>query len=139
MDIVRSVALTPWLLWAAMPPRASEARGLPRRILLAPLVVFLMATGGYPGNLLAALFLVAVFAACVLVQRGFARAAWTWAIALGLALGLGLGMAAIHLGPAWMYRDELLRYHNADQIPPGVARRRSPSGPRAREPRFADR
>ena len=100
-----------------MPPRFSEERVLPRRILLVPLFVFLMATGGYPGNLLAALFLVAVFAACVLVQRGFARAAWTWAVALGLAMALGLGMAAIHLGPAWMYRDELLRYHNADQIP----------------------
>ncbi len=116
VDIVRSFALTPWLLWAALPPRASEARGLPRRILLVPLVVFLMVTGGYPGNLLAALFLVAVFAACVLVQRGFARATWTWAVALGLALALGLGMAAIHLGPAWMYRDEMMRYHNADQI-----------------------
>jgi len=116
VDIVRSFALTPWLLWAAVPPRAAEARALPRRILLVPLFVFLMATGGYPGNLLAALFLVAVFAACVLVQRGFARAAWAWAAALGLAMALGLGMAAIHLGPAWMYRDEMLRYHNADQI-----------------------
>ena len=117
VDIVRSLSLAPWLLWSAIPPRASEERVLPRRILLVPLFVFLMATGGYPGNLLSALFLVGVFAACVVAQKGFARAAWTWAIAVGLAMALGLGMAAIHLGPAWMYRDELLRYHNADQIP----------------------
>ena len=116
VDIVRSFAMTPWLLWACLPPRASESGRLPRRVLLAPLVVFAMAVGGYPGNLIAALFLVAVFAGLVLVQRGFARDAWKWAIALGASALLGLGMAAIHLGPAWMYRDELLRYHNADRI-----------------------
>jgi hypothetical protein len=116
VDIIRSFALTPWLLWACIPPRTSEGGGLPRRILLAPLFVFAMAVGGYPGNLIAALFLVAVFALFVLVQSGFGRDTWKWALSLGAAAALGLGMAAIHLGPAWMYRDELLRYHNAEKI-----------------------
>ena len=31
--------------------------------------------------------------------------------------GRGSRFFGSHLGPAWMYRDELLRYHNADQIP----------------------
>lgn len=116
VDIVRSFAFTPWLLWACLPPRASEETRLPRRILLAPLLVFLMAVGGYPGNLLAALFLVGVFAVFVLVQRGFARNALAWAGALAGSAVLGLGMAAIHLGPAWTYRDEILRYHTSSRI-----------------------
>jgi hypothetical protein len=115
VDIVRSFALTPWLLWACVPPRPSEG-DTPRRLLLAPLFVFAMAVGGYPGNLIAALFLVPVFAALVVVQRRFARPAWRWAGALAASTMVGLAMAAIHLGPAWMYRDELLRYHNAERI-----------------------
>ena len=116
VDIIRSFALTPWLLWACLPPRASGGRRLPRRILFAPLFVFAMAVGGYPGNLIAALFLLAVFAGLILAQRSFARDAWKWALSLGAAAALGLGMAAIHLGPAWMYRDELMRYHDAERI-----------------------
>jgi hypothetical protein len=115
VDIVRAFAFTPWLLWAAAPP-ASGQRRLARRILLAPLFVFAMAVGGYPGNLVAALFLLAVFAVLVLLQRGFARPAWRWAAALGTSAALGLAMAAIHLGPAWIYRDELLRYHVASRL-----------------------
>src|SRR5262245_44477473 len=116
VDIIRAFALTPWLLWACLPPRASEGPRLPVRTRLVPLFVFTMAVGGYPGNLLGALLLVAVFAACVLIQRRFARAACIWAAALGASALLGLAMAAIHLGLPWMYRTEMLRYYNAQRV-----------------------
>jgi hypothetical protein len=115
VDIIRSFALTPWLLWTCLPPRTAE-RTLPLRTRFAPLAIFAMAAGGYPGNLLAALLLLGVWTACTLVQRRFARRALLWASALAASAVLGLGMAAIHLGPAWMYRDELLRYYNAGRI-----------------------
>lgn len=112
VDIVRACALLPWLLWAISPASpAREGNGLARRMLAAPLLVFALATGGYPGNLIAALFLICVFALFVLVQGRFAPAVRTWAAAVAGALALGIAMAAIHLGPAWIYRDELLRYH----------------------------
>ncbi len=115
VDIVRSFAILPWLLWAAVPPAPADGR-LPRRLVFAPLVVCLLAVGGYPGNLVAATFLLAVFAALVLLQRRFDRGALRWAAALGASIGLGLAMAAIHLGPAWIYRAELLRYHVSEKI-----------------------
>ncbi len=115
VDIVRSFAMLPWLLWASVPPAAGETR-LPRRIVLAPLFVFLLAVGGYPGNLVASVFLLAVLAALVLVQRRLGRPTLRWAAALGGSVLLGLAMAAIHLGPAWIYRAELLRYHVSERI-----------------------
>ncbi len=115
VDIVRSFAMLPWLLWAAIPAGSEETR-MPRRILAVPLFVFLLAVGGYPGNLIASIFLLAVFAALVLVQRRFARGILRWAAALGGSVLLGLAMAAIHLGPAWIYRAELLRYHVSERI-----------------------
>jgi len=118
VDIVRAFALTPWLFWACLPPRATDGGGdaLPRQILLAPLFVFAMAVGGYPGNLLAALFLIAIFTVFVLVARRFARPALLWTMAVAGSAALGLGMAAIHLGPAWLYRNEVLRYHTASRL-----------------------
>jgi hypothetical protein len=116
VDIVRAFAFTPWLFWACLPPPASEKRRFPRRILLAPLVVFALAVGGYPGNLLAALFLLAVFVVFVLAARRLARPALLWAAAVGGSAVLGIGMAAIHLAPAWIYREEILRHHNAPRL-----------------------
>jgi hypothetical protein len=112
VDIVRSFAMLPWLFWVAVPPKADEA-GFPWRLLVAPLFIFLLTVGGYPGNLLAALFLLAVFAALVLVRRRFDRIAVRWTAALGGSVGLGLMMAAIHLGPAFLFRAELIRYNDA--------------------------
>ncbi len=112
VDIVRSFAMLPWIFWAAVPPASDEKR-LPWRLLVAPVVIFLLTVGGYPGNLLAAMFLLAVFAALLLVRRRFDRTAVRWAAALGGSVGLGLLMAAIHLGPAWMFRGELIRYADA--------------------------
>jgi hypothetical protein len=117
VDIVRACALLPWLLWAISPAAPAGNRGgLSRRMLLAPLFVFALATGGYPGNFVAALFMVTAFAGFVLIERRFASSARTWAAAVAGALVLGVAMAAIHLGPAWMYREELLRYHVAARL-----------------------
>ena len=115
VDIIRAFAFAPWLFWAALPPERWETR-LRRRILLLPLVVFLFATGCYPGNLLAALFLLAVFAALVLASRRLARPVLRWAAALAVAVPLGLAMAAFHLGPSWIHRGEQQRYQNFERV-----------------------
>jgi len=109
VDIVRSLAWLPWLLACLVPPRNGES-ALPRRLLLLPLAVFAMSTGGYPGNLIAALFGLGVLVLLQVVSRRFAKSACVWAAGAAAAVALGLAMAAIHLGPAWIYRRELERY-----------------------------
>lgn len=115
VDIVRSFAFTPWLLWCLTPPRRGES-AIPRRLALLPLFVWATATGGYPGNFIAALFLLAVFAAFVLAARRFRRPAVVWAATALGGVALGLTMAAIQLGPAWLFRAELSRYHVTETI-----------------------
>jgi hypothetical protein len=47
-DIVRGFAYLPWLLWALTPPQGSERW---TRLLCVPPLAWLIATGGYPGQL----------------------------------------------------------------------------------------
>ncbi len=111
-DIVRGFALAPWLLWSlTLPPARTRRQRLP---LWVPLTVFLLATGGYPGILLAGLLLGAVWVAVQVVERIAAgepaRRLLSFAASAAVLAGLGLAMAAIHLGPAWLHRSELARY-----------------------------
>ncbi|MFY9550359.1 MAG: hypothetical protein WAU32_04355 [Thermoanaerobaculia bacterium] len=110
VDIVRSFAFLPWLLACLVPPRPGEP-AVPRRLLALPLFVWAMATGGYPGNLVAALFSLGVLVCLQVAARRFSKPALAWAAGAGAAVALGLAMAAIHLGPAWISRSELERYH----------------------------
>lgn len=109
VDIVRAFALTPWLLWCLVPSRGREGR-FPGRLAALPFAVFAMSTGGYPGNLIAALLLVGVLVALRLLEGG-ARRRLLWAAACAGGTLLGLAMAAVHLGPAWLHRAELTRFH----------------------------
>ncbi len=114
-DIVRAFALTPWVLYAASRPEQ-----LSPRLLLLPPVVFLLATGGYPGNLIAMLFFVAIFLMAQLPRARYEGTSTSQAMtgfALAVAfVGLGLLMAAVHLGPAWIFRQALQRSHELDRI-----------------------
>src|SRR5262245_12794400 len=71
VDIVRSFAFVPWLLACLVPPRSHEP-ALPRRLFALPLFVWATATGGYPGNLIAALFCLACLALLQVSARRFA-------------------------------------------------------------------
>src|SRR5262245_14232098 len=55
-DIIRAFALLPWFLFA-LTRRAEDGPRLPARAWSLPIVIFLLATGGYPFALPAALFL----------------------------------------------------------------------------------
>jgi hypothetical protein len=115
-DIVRAFAFLPWLFLAFSAPRASEP-AVPRRLLLAPLFLFLLATGGYPGNLIATLFLLAVAVTAQVLElwrRPDRLRALRWAAGCGGAVGLGLGMAWVHLAPAWIFRGEIVRFYGRD-------------------------
>jgi hypothetical protein len=110
VDIVRSFACLPWLLACLVPPRRGEP-ATPGRLFALPLAVGALAAGGYPGNLVATLFSLGVLVPLQLLRRRFARSAVIWAFGAAAAVALGLAMSAIHLGPAWIYRAELVRYY----------------------------
>ena len=115
VDIVRSFACLPWLLACLVPPRRGE-RALPGRLFALPLAVGALATGGYPGNLVATLFSLGILVLLQVLARRFATPAIVWSCSGAAAVALGLAMAAIHLGPAWIYRAELARYHATDHL-----------------------
>ncbi len=113
-DIVRGFALAPWLLWSLTRPRAPARK--PRAFPAAtPLVVYLIAAGGYAGILLAGLLLGAVWVVLQAAEQfrtgGARKPALKFVAGSALAVALGLAMSVLPLGPAWIFRGELARYH----------------------------
>jgi hypothetical protein len=109
VDIIRSFSFVPWLFLALTIDESLRVRASQR--LLIPLVVFLAATGGYPGNLISMLFIGSLYVAAHIVNQG-ATSGWTRRLAacaaeLAALVLLGLGVAAVHLGPAWVERAAL--------------------------------
>ncbi len=111
-DIVRSFAFVPWLFFAFTFRDGHRLPGKAQLVLL-PLAVFFAATGGYPGNLVATLFLLGVYVAAQVTdalarRHAPSRVALVTLSILGL-LVLGLGLAAVHLGPPWIDRTYMAR------------------------------
>lgn len=115
-DIVRAFALAPWLFYVCnlMPDASGPRRPVPRRALFIPPVVYLLATGGYPGNFLSSMFMLAVY---VLAQLAVdlcrpirPRDIATTAAAVASLTAIGIVMAVVHLGIPWVERGELTRY-----------------------------
>jgi hypothetical protein len=105
VDIIRSFALIPWLLHGLTFDPARPAL-LGRGSLLLPLWVYLLATGGYVGNLIAASLAAALYLGLQVVERlrlpsGRREAVRAGALA-GVLLAAGFAMAAVHLGPIWL-------------------------------------
>lgn len=105
VDIVRSFALIPWLFHGlTLNPKGPPLLG--KGSLLLPLWVYLLATGGYAGNLIAASLAAALFVGLQLVQRGRRKLGRTEALRSGAVVGAlvaaGFAMAAVHLGPIWL-------------------------------------
>ncbi|HTW42740.1 MAG TPA: hypothetical protein VMD79_10545 [Solirubrobacteraceae bacterium] len=75
-DIVRGFAYTPWLLWALTPP---DSGGRWTRLIAIPPLVWIIATGAYPGQLPAFAIIGLVYAAVALRMQGrlaFRRHVW---------------------------------------------------------------
>lgn len=129
VDIIRAFAITPWLFHAfsfqlVRPVSSLSLRtaiaAIEVRNLLIPIFVYLMAVGGYPGNFVSSLFVLAVYvllqmAKSCLHLKSAAQSFSTAVSALLLTL-LGLAMAFVHLGPAWLEKGSLTREHTSASI-----------------------
>lgn len=93
---------------------------IPKRFVFIPLVFFLFATGGYPGNLIAICFVLFFYVIAQLIFIYFAGdqigSILGAAILLSLLTILGLGMSIIQLGPAWSFRQEFTRFTNYQSV-----------------------
>lgn len=120
VDIVRAFAFAPWILYVFTLDVCDQSY-LTRRIVLIPLFVYLIATGGYPGNLLSYTFIVGIYFSLQLID-GLAQGSnriGTSVLAVSVVLFtlLGFGMAMLHLGPIWLYRDQFIRYAEFQLLP----------------------
>jgi hypothetical protein len=109
-DIVRGFALMPWILAGLL---AAIRRGPFDRfaLLVTPLSTLALATGGYPGQLIATMFVAPFFAlACAFSDGQPRRGAILRTAGALILMALGLGMALVHLLPALVLRSELSRY-----------------------------
>lgn len=107
-DIVRAYALLPWVFAPVMSPwRAS--RLLTLSIALLPLWVYALCTGGYPGNMIAQLFVVGVV---LVVRTGCQfrdKGQRSYAFLVALAVLAGVLLAGASLVPAMMDRTQIHR------------------------------
>ncbi len=114
-DIVRAFSLIPWLLYSFT--FSFRSLSIPKRILAIPLFIFLLATGGYPGNFIAGLAVLAVYSLIQLILLAVSSRSWQKVLLMGICLFsltfLGVAMALFHLGPAFFERAYLYRYTNS--------------------------
>jgi hypothetical protein len=112
VDIVRAFAYAPWILYV-FTLDVSDRPHVPYRALLIPLVLYLLVTGGYPGNVLASGFIIALYVCLQLIDGHLGAIAPRRLIALAAAVAgltvLGCGMAILQIGPVWLYRDQFTR------------------------------
>jgi hypothetical protein len=118
-DIIRAFAIAPWLFYV-FKLNIDEPK-ITRRILFIPIVIYFLATGGYPGNFISSLFIIIVFLSLQIVKACFKdavrrRSLKVFGAIIGLMI-LGISISAIHLGPIWQERNELTRFSNYQYLP----------------------
>ena len=110
-DMIRAFAIAPWLFYVFT--LNVEKPTLSRRALFIPIVVFVLATGAYPGHFISSIFMMIFF---ILFQtlNGFIRLGKRKSILILVTLFslmiLGLGLSTIHLGSIIQFGDELTRF-----------------------------
>ena len=111
-DIIRAFAIAPWLFYVFK--INIDKPSITRRILFIPIVIYFLATGGYPGNFISSLFIIPVFL-CLEIFHAYLkvkrRALKIGAAMFGLMV-IGISISAIHIGPIWQERNELTRFTN---------------------------
>jgi len=115
-DIVRAFALVPWLLYAIT--LDTDHPKLTKKVMLIPVFVYLLFTGGYPGIYVASAFILSIFIISQIInnlrKRGKKNTFFNFAIILGLIF-LGIGISSIYLGPIWQERNEITRFSGLPQ------------------------
>lgn len=123
VDIIRAFSFTPWLFTAFYIDRKNKASGW--HFFLIPVIIFLLSTGGYPGNLIASILVIALYVFFQLIQHllngsSFKETLYLASIIAGMTI-LGFGLAFIHLGPGWLYRGFMFRTEQTiNFIPLGI-------------------
>jgi hypothetical protein len=109
-DIVRGFAIAPWMFYVFK--FNTDEPKITRKILFIPIVIYFLATGGYPGIIVSSLFIVTVFLLLQIVNaflKGFVNLR-SWSVRLkslkigGAMIGLmilGISISIIQLGPIW--------------------------------------
>jgi hypothetical protein len=109
-DIIRAFAIAPWLFYVIK--LNIDQPSLTRRTLFIPIVIYFLATGGYPGNFISSLFIIPIFL-CLEIFHAYLkvkrRALKVGAAMFGLMV-IGISIAVVHLGPIWQERNELTRF-----------------------------
>ncbi|MDP9289815.1 MAG: hypothetical protein M3P08_16680, partial [Thermoproteota archaeon] len=109
-DIIRAFAIAPWLFYVFK--INIDKPSIKRRILFIPIVIYFLATGGYPGNFISSLFIITIFL-CLEVFHAYLnvkrRALKVGAAMFGLMV-IGISISVIHIGPIWQERNEIIRF-----------------------------
>ena len=109
-DIIRAFSITPWLFYVIK--LNIDKPSITRRSLFIPIVIYFLATGGYPGNFISSLFIIPIFL-CLEIFHAYLkvkrRALKVGAAMFGLIV-IGISISAIHIGPIWQERNELTRF-----------------------------
>jgi hypothetical protein len=106
-DIFRGFAYLPWLLWSLTPP--SEPRRW-WRLAAFPIIMWVIATGGYPGQLVSFAIAGAAYAAIALgVQERVSLRHWRIAIVLAALAALAVCLAVLLPYLRAVHTGELLR------------------------------
>ncbi len=109
-DIIRAFSIAPWLFYVIK--LNLDKPSITRRTLFIPIVIYFLATGGYPGNFISSLFIIPVFL-CLEIFHAYLkvkrRALKVGAAMFGLMV-IGISISVIHIGPIWQERNELTRF-----------------------------
>jgi len=119
VDIVRGFALLPWLFFVFT--LDMDKPNITKKTLLIPIIIFLIATGAYPGIFISTIFMMSLF---VILQslnffsKGFGkRKSLTIGGSLFGLLLLGIALSVIHLGPIIEFgSDEFGRFTDRSNV-----------------------
>lgn len=122
-DIIRAFAIIPWLLFlfTFMIETPLTATRHPK-IFFIPVGIMALASGGYPGNFIAAFMVLLVFSTSQLILNYFRnrniRAVLRFGFLVVILTALGLLISFYHLGPAFFAREYLYRYNSISDLLP---------------------
>ena len=110
VDIVRGFVILPWLFYVLT--LDMEKPSITKKTLFIPIVLFLVATGAYPGILISTIFIISIF---IILQtfniflKGFGKRK---SISIGVTLFgflvVGIVLSTVNLGPFMQYGEEQL-------------------------------
>jgi len=116
-DIIRAFAIAPWLFYVFT--LNIEKPTLSRRVLFIPIVIYVMATGGYGGIVISSVFVMGLFVALQGINglvRGIGkRKSLVITVTMWSLMIIGLSISIIQFGPFLEFGNELTRFDIEDR------------------------